>query len=404
MSDVQQALGGLIAASRLIVPDQLIDLFTDAGAVMGASRVVVYLVSHEQRVLVPLPTPGWPADPQSIDGTVVGRCFRQLQLHQTETDEHQCVWVPLVDGLERLGVMYFEFKPGQRKSTDEELHEFAASVAELVLVKQVYGDLFHQVRRQQRMSLSGEILWQLLPPLTFGTDRLVISAMLAPAYDVGGDCFDYACNGETARFAVFDAMGHGMQAGLLATLAIAAYRNARRRGVDFDECLRFIDSAIFAEFPDSCFVTGVVAELDLADGWVRWHSAGHPAPLLLRSGQLVKTLESEVGLPFGLDDPARASGTERLEPGDRLLLYTDGITDARSPDGEFFGVERLADLVARADASDQPVPETMRRLMHAVLDHPVGALKDDGTALLVEWKGDGAHRADPIETSPVALE
>jgi serine phosphatase RsbU (regulator of sigma subunit) len=404
VSDVQQALADLIAASRLTVPDQLVDLFSDAGAAMGASRVVVYLVSHEQRVLVPLPTPGWSHDPQTIDGTVVGRCFRQLQLHHTETEEHQCVWVPLVDGLERLGVIYFEFKPGQRKATDHDLHAFAASVAELTLVKQVYGDMFHHVRRQQRMSLAGEILWQLLPPLTFGTDRLVISAMLAPAYDVGGDCFDYACDSTTAKFAVFDAMGHSLQAGLLATLAIAAYRNARRHGADLNECVRVIDSALAAEFSDGRFVTGVVAELDLADGWLRWHSAGHPAPLLLRSGQFVKTLESDVGLPFGLNDPERTPATERLEPGDRLLLYTDGIIDARSPSGDFFGVDRLADLVARADASDQPVPETMRRLMHAVLDHPAGALHDDGTALLVEWNGAGARRANPMETSAITIE
>jgi len=401
--DPQRALGGLIAASRLMVPDELVDLFVEAGHDLGASRVVVYLVSHEQRVLVPLAMPGWPKDPQSIEGTVVGRCFRQLQLHHAETEEHQCVWVPLVDGLERLGVVYFEFKPGERNVPDDGLHEFAASVAELVLVKQVYGDLFHRIRRQQPMSLAGEILWQLLPPLTFGTDRLVISAMLAPAYDVGGDCFDYACDTNTARFAVFDAMGHGLEAGLLATLAIAAYRNARRLGSDLADCANAIDSAIAQEFSDGRFVTGIVAELDLAEGRLRWHSAGHPSPLLLRSGQLVKTLDSDVDPPFGLGNAAKTMASERLEPGDRVLLYTDGIVDARSPDGDFFGVSRLVDLVTRAVAADLPVPETMRLLMHAVLDHPAGALRDDGTALLVEWKGRGAFRADPMHTDPVTI-
>ncbi|MGH8890752.1 MAG: PP2C family protein-serine/threonine phosphatase [Acidothermaceae bacterium] len=403
MSDAQQAISGLIAASRLRVPDELIELFCNTGQALGASTVVVYLVSHEQRVLVPLPTPGWPDDTQSIDGTIAGRCFRRSQLHHTETGPGQSVWVPLVDGLERLGVVYFEFEPGQRTATDDELHAFAATVAELVLAKQSYGDLFHQVRRQQRMSLAGEILWQLLPPLTFGTDRLVISAMLAPAYDVGGDCFDYTADSSSARFAVFDAMGHGLQAGLLATCAIAAYRNARRRGADFVECAHAIDKAIGDEFTDGRFVTGVVAELDLDDGRLHWHNAGHPAPLLIRSGQLVKVLETEVGLPFGLIDPDRTTATERLEPGDRLLLYTDGITDARSPEGEFFGLARLTDLVTRADASDQPVPETMRRLMHAVLDHPAGELQDDGTALLVEWGGQGASRADPLRLNSVGV-
>jgi serine phosphatase RsbU (regulator of sigma subunit) len=67
------------------------------------------------------------------------------------------------------------------------------------------------------MSLAGEITWSLMPPLTFGTERVVISCVLAPAYDVGGDSFDYAVDATTARLAIFDAIGHGLNAGLLAT-------------------------------------------------------------------------------------------------------------------------------------------------------------------------------------------
>ena len=67
------------------------------------------------------------------------------------------------------------------------------------------------------MSIASELAWQLLPPLTFGSDRVVISGALAPAYDLGGDSFDYGVDADTARIAVFDAMGHGLEAGLLAT-------------------------------------------------------------------------------------------------------------------------------------------------------------------------------------------
>jgi len=96
------------------------------------------------------------------------------------------------------------------------------------MVKNAYGDLFARVRQRQPMSLPAQIAWNLLPPLTFGTDRLVISWVLAPAYDVGGDCFDHAVDASTARVAVFDAMGHGLAASWLATVAIGAYRNARQ--------------------------------------------------------------------------------------------------------------------------------------------------------------------------------
>ncbi len=74
---------------------------------------------------------------------------------------------------------------------------------------------------------------------------------------------------------------------------------------------------------------------------------------------------------------------ESLEPGDRLLLYTDGVVEARSADREFFGAHRLVDLVARQAAAGQPAPETMRRLMHAILAHQAGQLRDDATTMLV---------------------
>ena len=262
------------------------------------------------------------------------------------------------------------------------------------MVKSSYGDLFHKVRRRQPMSLAAEIAWNLLPPLTFGTDRLVISAVLAPAYDVGGDSFDYTVDAATARFAVFDAMGHGLDAGWLATVAIGAYRNSRRHDLDLPTTVAALHTALNAQFAYGQFVTAVLAELDLASGRLAWHCAGPPAPLLLRQGRVVKTLQTGRGLPLGLGgSPAIAE--ERLEPGDRLLLFTDGVPDARSSDGEFFGLERLADVVSREDAAGHPAPETMRRLMHAILAHQAGDLRDDATTMLVEWRGGGAQRITP---------
>jgi serine phosphatase RsbU (regulator of sigma subunit) len=71
-----------------------------------------------------------------------------------------------------------------------------------------------------------------------------------------------------------------------------------------------------------------------------------------------------------------------------VLLYTDGVTEARSPEGEFFGEQRLADLLTRNLAAGLPVPETMRRAVRALLEHQQGQLTDDATLLLVEWRGD----------------
>jgi hypothetical protein len=112
------------------------------------------------------------------------------------------------------------------------LGQFAHLIAELYVSNSQYTDHYEWFRRQEPMALPAEMQHDLLPPLTFGTDRLVISGLLAPAYEVGGDAFDYALNGNIAHLALFDAVGHGLQASLLSSLAVSCYRNARRAGLD----------------------------------------------------------------------------------------------------------------------------------------------------------------------------
>jgi serine phosphatase RsbU (regulator of sigma subunit) len=109
----------------------------------------------------------------------------------------------------------------------------------------------------------------------------------------------------------------------------------------------------------------------------------------------VKVLPTPTALPVGLGDRRPpVMMTYQLERGDRLLLYTDGIIEARATSGEMFGIDRLVDFAARALADELPAPETTRRLVHAILEHQQDRLQDDATVLLVEWRspaGDGTQ-------------
>ncbi len=94
-----------------------------------------------------------------------------------------------------------------------------------------------------------------------------------------------------------------------------------------------MDSQIASQFGPDKFVTGIVGELDVPTVWWRWTTCGHPPALLVRAGRVVKTLDSVIGSPLGLGllEKHPEIGQERLEPGDRLLIYTDGVTGPATP-------------------------------------------------------------------------
>jgi serine phosphatase RsbU (regulator of sigma subunit) len=137
---------------------------------------------------------------------------------------------------------------------------------------------------------------------------------------------------------------------------------------------------------DSTFVTAHMGTLSLSTGRVRMLNAGHPRPLLLRGMRNIAEVECERGLPLGVGDAPDSVTELSLEPGDGLLFYSDGVTEARAADGEEFGEERLADMVVKVAASGETAPELMRRLTHAVLDHQDEGLDDDATLLLIRWR------------------
>jgi serine phosphatase RsbU (regulator of sigma subunit) len=182
-------------------------------------------------------------------------------------------------------------------------------------------------------------------------------------------------------------MGHGLSAATLVAVALAAYRNARRARMHLVETAIAIDGVVSGQFDGDRFVTGLLGELDCITGELTFVNAGHPAPLLVRRGRVVKELSAPPLLPFGFGDEHMSATTECLEPGDRVLVYTDGVVEARRADGEFFGEQRLIDFIERESASGQSSPEILRRLTSAVLAHQAGALQDDSTLLLVDWLG-----------------
>ena len=344
---------------------------------------VVYLVDFAHRVLFPLAVG---VAEQEVEGTLAGRAFATGQPVTSERDGSVRVWVPIVEQTTRTGVLAVTVPQASPEivAQAEMLGVFAGLV---VAASARVSDVPGLRRQSEAMSLPAVMQWDLLPPLSARTAGALIAGVLEPAYDIAGDAFDYAINDGELHFAIIDGMGHGIGSTLLTDLAVGSYRHARRGGAPVAGIHAAIDAALAAYYSDNSFATGIIARLDTGSGRMEWSCAGHPRPLLLRGRKVVTELSPRSTLPFGLGDGTPEPGIEELEPGDAVLLYTDGVIEARTPDGDLFGLDRLVDLLEREAASGQSAEELLRRLVRAVLDHQVGGLRDDATLLLVQWTG-----------------
>jgi serine/threonine protein phosphatase PrpC len=383
------ALHELLRRTHLTTPSEVGAVIVEQAEALGGSDAAVYLVDYAQSALVALAPADAPA--LTVAGTVAGRAFSTTTALATEPDALglRRLWMPLLDGTERLGVLGLTVHESVLDDRLLGLTERFAHVAAILLVsKSAYGDAIENVRRRQPMTIAAELLWELVPPLVFATDGLAIAGLLEPCYDNGGDAFDYAVNGDTLHLAVFDAMGHGLTAAGVAAFAISAYRHSRRLGSGLVETHAAMHDAVGRQFPDDRFVTALIAELHLGAGTLSWISAGHPPPVLVRDARHTSTLPCRPAPPLGvvpLAVPPQV-GRASLEPGDQLLLYTDGLTEARDHDGVPLGIAGLSEFIAREASAGHTAPETLRRLRETVLVREQTDLRDDATALLVEWR------------------
>ncbi|MFI7635336.1 PP2C family protein-serine/threonine phosphatase [Nonomuraea sp. NPDC049400] len=387
---IERMLVTLLEASHTSTLERLPALATESAALAGLGEVAIYLADLQQVTLRRLKShdaDDEPADEMRVDGTLAGRAFQEVRVLPQGGDRGERYWwVPLLDGTERLGLLRVGSDAAEVPPAAVHL---AGLIALLVVSQRTQSDQYQRLVRSRPMNVAAEMQWRLLPPLTFATPEVTVSAVLEPAYEVGGDVFDYALYGDTLHLAVFDAMGHDVSAGLTANLAMAASRNHRRQDMDLTANSQAIERVLISEFGRGTrYVTAVMADLNLRTGLLTWINRGHPLPVLIRGGRWITTLTCPPAHPLGLDlDMPVTVCREQLEPGDRLLLYTDGIVEAGAAQGREFGLTRFVDFIVRQSSSSLPVPETLRRLIRGILDYHDGELHDDATVVATEWHG-----------------
>lgn len=383
MLDIESAVADL----RHTHPADVADVLERVGSVIGED-ITLYLVDFGQTVLQPLPHLVRPrvVVEENVATSLAGRAFTTGEVVTARRPAGFRVWVPVHEQSARTGVLALTV-PEVGPSTVRQCQQLGDLAGMLCAGAARFSDLFHVRRRGRSMSLAASMQWDLLPPLTMRSPNVVVTGVLEPAYEVAGDAFDYALNDSRLDVAMFDGMGHGIGSTLLTTLAVGAYRHARRAGTDLVSTFAEVDAVVQDQYDGDAFATGLLARLDVTTGTLHWLSAGHPPPLLLRGRRALEPLTCQPTLPLGLGGASPDVQTTALEPGDGVLLYTDGVIEARTPEGAELGLDRLADLLEREAAAQTSPEETLRRLIRSTLDHHGGTLRDDATLVMVVWAG-----------------
>ncbi|WP_437114916.1 PP2C family protein-serine/threonine phosphatase [Streptomyces flaveolus] len=386
----------MVQASHTVTLEQLPDLVAEHAAEAGLHDVAVYVVDIRETVLRRLTGKGRDAaaggEEFTVQGSLPGQAYQRVDVLAESAGGgapggRRRWWVAVTDGVERLGVLRADTDTDDEPTRDI-LRDLASTTALLLLSKRSFSDSYARLVRTEAMNVAAEMQWNLTPPPAYAGHDVTVGAVMEPAYQVGGDAFDYAVAGTTLHLGVFDAMGHDTTAGITANVAVAACRNARRQGASLTETSEQVERVLLEQFSTSRYVTAILADLDMASGHLTWINRGHHLPILIRDNRWTIELTCPPAGPMGTDLGLSVTEcTEHLQPGDRLLLYTDGIIEGHDARGDEFGRDRFVGFIRRHHAGRHTLHETLRRLMTAVMDHNDGRLADDATVLLTEWRG-----------------
>ncbi|MDA0167328.1 serine/threonine-protein phosphatase [Solirubrobacter ginsenosidimutans] len=292
---------------------------------------------------------------------------------------------PVTNRGEAIGVLEVCLLENPDEQTVADVAWAAHALAYVVIANRRFTDLFAWGQRSVPLSLAAEIQHRLLPgSYTCEAGQFTLAAWLEPSGNVGGDTFDFALERDTLHLSMTDAMGHEVEAAVLATVLVGALRNARRAGAGLAEQAGSANAGLAAFARRGGFVTGQLAQVDLRAQTATIVNAGHPPPLRLRDGR-VERLDPAADPPFGIvpDYQYRVQALP-LQPGDRIVFLTDGMLERNAASVDI-------EAVLAADRELHP-REAVQHLSQVVLQATDGELSDDATALCFDWHGGPSHQ------------
>lgn len=310
---------------------------------IGADSMSLLVVDLEGRSLVRLArtertlhVEGAPHEQRiAVEGTAAGTALREQRLQVERTSGAVRVHAPVSQRGETLGVLELRLPATPSADVAAYITAAAHALAYVLIADRRHTDVYEVGQRSRALSLEAEIQRRLLPPsYSCEGPQFALAGWQIPASSGGGDTFDYAVGQRTLSVSVTDAMGHGVAAAQLATLAVGSLRNSRRAGLGPVEQVQRASAALNVHAAPDQFVTALLVVIDLDTGTAALVNAGHVSPLLVRGGRVV-----EVGLRPGvvlgvLPDSVYEAHHLQLEAGDRLVLLTDGMFEREAAGAE----------------------------------------------------------------------
>ena len=397
----ERLLGDLVHRVDTAPVDAVPSVIHQALAPAGVIHAVLYLADYGASYLRPAPgstsSDGEAPGLQALDGAA-GESFKD---HRVVDDlEGRRVWAPVQERADTIGVIELCFDRGVDDTARQLCRDAGVVLGHCLVTARKYTDVYELLRRRQDMNLAAEMHWDMLPATCYVGPSVAVSGDVEPAYEVGGDAFDYCLNEGGLDFTIMDAMGHGLRAAMLSVQAMSAYRFARRRRRSIEEICSTVDNALRRQFGGRRFVTGLFCRLDLGSGRLRWVNAGHVSPLLVRDGKVEELTQAPIHPPLGIELLPDVEASEvGLQPGDRVLLYSDGVVEARAPNGEYLDMERIVQIV-EDHTRHLSLEELSHRLLSEVVRHSAGPLRDDATVLLIEYAR--SREAGSVPSAPEA--
>ena len=233
-------------------------------------------------------------------GTPQGQALAKQKVEVLAENGGAWLFAPVSSRGEAVGVLELWLDEQPDEQTIASVAGAAHALAYIVIANRRFTDLFDWGQRSVPLSLEAEIQHRLLPgSYTCEAGQFTLAGWLEPAGDVAGDTFDFSLERDILHLSMTDAMGHTLQAALLATVLVGALRNARRRGVGLAEQARLAYEALSGYAPSYVFVTGQLVRVDLSSGTARMINAGHPPPIRVRDGR-AEEISLHADPPFAL--------------------------------------------------------------------------------------------------------